>query len=203
MCVCPGMKVITTLLLAGLTGFLFGLLGCEKSPDSAEVCAAEIYDRLELVASPQPPCDMSIELYEVDGRYLYSYGSTFCEYVLSWYTCEGVRADGNLEEAREIRDRATYVKSVGFLPQRRSCVQETIDSLGLVEIPPTASCSTSVTLLRYDERTYFQYSSPTCRITTLPFDCDGQPVCDAGDDACLSDFFRRAEEVYQMGFLPQ
>ena len=197
------MKVIGALLLAGFLGFLFGLLGCEKSPDAAEVCAAEIYDRLELVESPQPPCDASIELYEVDGRYLYSFSSPLCDYVLRWHTCEGVRAADSFEEEREISERATYVKSVGFLPQRRSCVQETIDSLGLLEVPPPASCSTSVTLLRFDERTYFQYSSPTCRLTTLPFDCDGQPVCEEDDGACLADFFRRAEEVYRLGFLPQ
>lgn len=100
-------------------------------------------------------------------------------------------------------ERAALLQNLGFVPGDRNCVQETIDRLGLLPADPGTGCRTSVEVLLKDERYYFQLSSPNCRLVASPIDCNGDPVCDAGDADCLADFYRNAETGQTIGFLPE
>ena len=201
------MKRIMALLVSGICGCYVGLTGCEKpaaEPASApEACVADIAARLQLVDSPQPPCESYVMLFRLDDRYLYAFESPICDYVPRYYTCEGVRAETDAVDARDILERATPVQRVGFLPAYQACQEETVTRLALTETPSPASCSTLVAFYNLGERDYFVYTSPVCRITAPPFDCAGEPVCEAADDRCLQDFFRRAEYVRDLGYLPE
>ena len=197
------MKRITALLLMAFAGFYLGLTGCEKSDAQPEACIAEITARLQLVDTPQLPCESYVMLYRVDDRYLYNIGSPICDYVPRWFDCTGLSVVSNVDDVEAINERAVPVRRVGFLPAYRACQEETATRLELTDTPAPTSCSTLVSVYHYLEQDYFALSSPVCRITAAPFDCDGEPVCDEGDRSCLDDFYRRAEYLRDLGYLPE
>ena len=201
MCVCPGMKVLSILLLAGLTGFLFGLLGCEKSPDAAEACAADITARLGLVNEPVEPCSLTVFLYQTEADVFYEVSSPNCYLEPQYYSCGGEWIEGG-EEMAQLKGQARATRLLGYLPSDVACARRTSERLKLVAEPQT-SCSTFVEMFLYEESYYFRYGSPNCQMVAVPFDCDGEELCQNGDNDCLQTFLERALPLANLGYLPQ
>ena len=199
------MKVVSALLIAACFGFYLGLTGCEKDGDQAEAaCAAATIGRLGLIGEePDGPCPLQVGLFLVGDEFRYSISTSLCFVEDRWYTCEGSRIEPDTSGGLALQENTEFVRTLGFVPADRYCVESVVSRLGLLAEDPGTNCSVSVNLLLKDEQYFFEFTSPVCRLTTPPVDCDGEPVCDTGDGDCLADFYRHTERLYNIGYLPE
>ncbi|PPK87714.1 hypothetical protein CLV84_0664 [Neolewinella xylanilytica] len=196
------MNVFPVMLLAGLFGFYLGISGCEQPAGAVEVCARQVTERLGLVEDPQPPCSLSVVIYQTAEETIYTVNSATCYTQTRYYACTGERLPFEPDEARRVIGAATDQQLLGFIPGDRYCAERIISRLGLVA-EPQSSCATFVEVLLRDERYFFRYASPNCQLVAVPFDCDGDPVCEETDTDCLAEWLQRAEPAENIGYLPE